>query len=297
MVEAGANLPGEIARYREIIEPTLVIVTNAVAGPSRRLRVARRRGGGEAVAHRGRAARDRGHRSARRSRTGPGAARGAVRTAALERADLVARPGRARARRAGRSSPSAARRFTLAARGLHQADNATRVWAVVEALDLDRQAAARALERFAIPGGRGELLRGRAGSPFSTTATTPTRRASAPRSRRRGRSGTAGGSCSSPGPCGSWAQDSPALHAEIAAALVELDPDMLAAVGEFVAALAPYAEQPRRPTGHGTGSGWRSDRSWRLGCRAARSWCSKASRGVALERILPALTNRATPSR
>jgi UDP-N-acetylmuramoyl-tripeptide--D-alanyl-D-alanine ligase len=32
VVEAGANLPGEIARYREIVEPGLVVVTNAVAG-------------------------------------------------------------------------------------------------------------------------------------------------------------------------------------------------------------------------------------------------------------------------
>src|SRR5512139_1947623 len=32
VVEAGANLPGEIARYREIIEPTIAIVTNASAG-------------------------------------------------------------------------------------------------------------------------------------------------------------------------------------------------------------------------------------------------------------------------
>jgi UDP-N-acetylmuramoyl-tripeptide--D-alanyl-D-alanine ligase len=32
VVEAGANLPGEIARCREIIEPSLVVVTNAVAG-------------------------------------------------------------------------------------------------------------------------------------------------------------------------------------------------------------------------------------------------------------------------
>ena len=32
VVEAGANLPGEIARYREIIEPSITVVTNAVAG-------------------------------------------------------------------------------------------------------------------------------------------------------------------------------------------------------------------------------------------------------------------------
>ncbi|MEO8226093.1 MAG: Mur ligase family protein, partial [Gemmatimonadota bacterium] len=32
VVEAGANLPGEIARYREVIEPTAAIVTNVGAG-------------------------------------------------------------------------------------------------------------------------------------------------------------------------------------------------------------------------------------------------------------------------
>jgi UDP-N-acetylmuramoyl-tripeptide--D-alanyl-D-alanine ligase len=32
VVEAGANLPGEIARYREIIAPRIVVITNAVAG-------------------------------------------------------------------------------------------------------------------------------------------------------------------------------------------------------------------------------------------------------------------------
>ena len=32
VVEAGANLPGEIARYREIIAPEVVVITNAVAG-------------------------------------------------------------------------------------------------------------------------------------------------------------------------------------------------------------------------------------------------------------------------
>ena len=32
VVEAGANLPGEIARYREIIEPDITVITNAGAG-------------------------------------------------------------------------------------------------------------------------------------------------------------------------------------------------------------------------------------------------------------------------
>ncbi len=32
VVEAGANLPGEIARYREIIEPDLTVITNVAPG-------------------------------------------------------------------------------------------------------------------------------------------------------------------------------------------------------------------------------------------------------------------------
>ena len=156
VVEAGANLPGEIARYREIIEPSLAVDHQRRPGPSRGLRLARRRGGGEAVARRRRAARDRRHRAAGARGGGP-APRPRVRTAALERATSCP-TGSSSTRTRGRCSPSATPRFTLAVRGLHQADNATRVWAVVEALDLDRQAAARALERFAIPAGRGELL-------------------------------------------------------------------------------------------------------------------------------------------
>jgi UDP-N-acetylmuramoyl-tripeptide--D-alanyl-D-alanine ligase len=293
VVEAGANLPGEIARYREIIEPSLVLITNAVQGHLEGFgslggvvaeKVSLADGvplaivGTEPPA----LAKEARHRA------------GAVRTAALERADLM--PDRVELGPDARPVLTFGdARFTLAARGLHQADNATRVWAVVEALDLDRQAAARALERFAIPGGRGELLE-QAGltilndcynaNPQSFRAAIATARAL-----RNGRrlvfiAGT----------MRELGEDAPALHAEIAAALVALEPEVLAAVGEFVPALAPYAD--------------------RLGDRlvtapdpialgplvAARLHGGevvvlKASRGVALERILPALTTRATPPR
>jgi UDP-N-acetylmuramoyl-tripeptide--D-alanyl-D-alanine ligase len=82
--------------------------------------------------------------------------------------------------------------------------------------------------------------------------------------------------------------DSDRLHAQVAGELVELEPDLLAVVGDFGPAVAPYAE--------------------RLGGRllaapdplalapllAARVRPGdvvvlKASRGVALERVLPAL--------
>jgi UDP-N-acetylmuramoyl-tripeptide--D-alanyl-D-alanine ligase len=293
VVEAGANLPGEIARYREIIEPSLVLVTNAVQGHlegfgSLGAVVAEKASltDGVPLAVVGTDPPALAEEVRRRAR--------AVRSAALERADLV--PDRVELGPDARPVLTFGDvRFTLAARGLHQADNAIRVWAVVEALGLDRQAAGRALERFAIPAGRGELLEQGGltilndcynANPQSFRAAIATARAL-----RNGRrlvfiAGT----------MRELGEDAPALHAEIAAALVALEPDLLAAVGEFVPALAPYAD--------------------RLGDRlvtapdplalgplvAARLQGGevvvlKASRGVALERILPALTNRATPRR
>ena len=79
------------------------------------------------------------------------------------------------------------------------------------------------------------------------------------------------------------------LHAEVAAALVALEPDLLAAVGDFVPALAPYAAQlgERLITAADPAA---------LGPELARRLTGrelvvlKASRGVALERILPAVT-------
>ena len=293
VVEAGANLPGEIARYREIIEPSLVLITNAVQG---HLEGFGSLGGvvaekvsladGVPLAVVGTDPPALAEEAGRRAR--------AVRTAGLERADLV--PDRVELGPDARPVLAFGdARFTLAARGLHQADNATRVWAVVEALELDRQAAARALEQFAIPAGRGELLEEGGltilndcynANPQSFRAAIATARALRTGRRLVFIAGT----------MRELGEDTPALHAEIAAALVALDPELLAAVGEFVPALAPYAA--------------------RLGDRlvtapdpialgplvAARLHGGevvvlKASRGVALERILPALTNRATPPR
>ena len=293
VVEAGANLPGEITRYREIIEPSLVLIINAVQGHlegfgslagvvAEKVSLA----DGVPLAIVGTDPPALAEEARRRAR--------AVRTAALERADLV--PDRVELGPEARPVLTFGdARFTLAARGLHQADNATRVWAVVEALDLDRQAAARALEQFAIPAGRGDLLEQGGltilndcynANPQSFRAVIATARALRNDRRLVFIAGT----------MRELGEDAPALHAEIAAALVALDPDVLAAVGEFVPALAPFAD--------------------RLGDRlvtapdpialgplvAARLQGGevvvlKASRGVALERILPALTNRATPPR
>jgi UDP-N-acetylmuramoyl-tripeptide--D-alanyl-D-alanine ligase len=289
VVEAGANLPGEIARYRAIIEPTLTIVTNAVTGhlegfgslagvieeklslthdvplaivgsePSELAAGARKR--------------------ARR-----------VRSAALRNAELT--PDRVTLDDSARPVMTmGGTTFVLAARGLHQADNAVRVWAVVEELGLDRTAAARALEQFSIPDGRGELLQEGGltilndcynANPQSFRAAIAT--ATALRGNRR--------LVFVAGTMRELGEDSAALHRQVAEALVELHPDLLAAVGEFVPALGPYA------TLLGDRLVTAPDPVVLAPLLAERLVGDeivvlKASRGVALERILPTLAARA----
>ncbi|MBA3343681.1 MAG: UDP-N-acetylmuramoyl-tripeptide--D-alanyl-D-alanine ligase [Gemmatimonadales bacterium] len=289
VVEAGANLPGEIARYREIIEPGIVVVTNAVAGHLEGFgslagvvdeKLSLTDGVELAVVGIEPAALAEGAR--RRARR--------VRTAALRGADLtpdqveLTADARARVGIGGTS-------FTLAARGLHQADNAVRVWAVVEALDLDREAAARALEGFTLPSGRGELIEAGGltilndcynANPQSFRAAIAT--AAQLRGDRR--------LVFLAGTMRELGSATAALHAEVARALVQLEPDLLGAVGEFVPALAPYAARlgerlvtASDPLALGPLVAGR--------LRGDEVVVLKASRGVALERILPALMPRA----
>jgi UDP-N-acetylmuramoyl-tripeptide--D-alanyl-D-alanine ligase len=289
VVEAGANLPGEIARYREIIDPGVVIITNAVAGHlegfgslagvvEEKLSLA----AGADLAVVGvdpPALADGARRVARR-----------VRTAALVGADLV--PDRVEIGPDARPVLTiGGTTFTLAARGLHQADNAMRVWAVAQELGLDLFAVGAALERFALPGGRGELLQTGGltilndcynANPQSFRAAMATAR-----SLRGGRrlvfvAGT----------MRELGSESSMLHAQVARELVELDAELLAAVGDFVTALEPYRARlgPRLVTAADppTLAPLLSDR-----LEGNEVVVLKASRGVALERILPALTARA----
>jgi UDP-N-acetylmuramoyl-tripeptide--D-alanyl-D-alanine ligase len=289
VVEAGANLPGEIARYREIIEPDIAVVTNAVAGHLEGF------GTLDGVIEE-KLGLTVGVPLAIVGIDPPTLAEGArqraqlVRTAALAGADLVpeavtlddlARP----------IITLRGRRFVLAARGLHQADNAVRAWAVAEALGLDLDAVAQALERFALPGGRGELMQVGAltilndcynANPQSFRAAIAT--AAAMREERR--------LVFVAGTMRELGQDSTRLHQEIAAALVDLHPELLAAVGEFVPALQPYAGALRHRL-------LTAADPLALAplliphLRGDELVVLKASRGVALERILPALTSRA----
>jgi UDP-N-acetylmuramoyl-tripeptide--D-alanyl-D-alanine ligase len=292
IVEAGANLPGEIARYREIIEPSVTIVTNAVAGHLEGF------GSLAGVVEEKLLLTD-GVPLAVVGVEPPELAAGArkrarrVRTAGLRGAELV--PERVTLNDVARPVVTiGGTTFVLAARGLHQADNAVRVWAVVEALGLDRDAARRALESFSIPGGRGELLQEGSltilndcynANPQSFRAAIAT--ATALRGKRR--------LVFVAGTMRELGSAAAALHRDVAQALVDLRPDLLAAVGDFVPALEPY-------------SGALGDRLLTAPDPIALAplladrlqgdeiVVLKASRGVALERILPTLAARAKNS-
>ena len=289
IVEAGANLPGEIPRYREIIEPTITIVTNAVAGHLEGF-------GSLAGVVQEKLSLTQSVSLAIVGVDPPELAVGArqraeqVRTAALRDAELI--PDQVTLDQMAQPVITiGGNRFTLAARGLHQADNAMRVWAVVEALDLDRKSAAAALERFSIPGGRGELLQEGEltilndcynANPQSFRAAIAT--AAALRGSRR--------LVFVAGTMRELGEDAPALHQEIAEALVDLHPELLAAVGDFVPALKPYAGALRhRLVTAADPLALIPVLAQHL--RGDELVVLKASRGVALERILPALKARA----
>jgi UDP-N-acetylmuramoyl-tripeptide--D-alanyl-D-alanine ligase len=289
VVEAGANLPGEIARYREIIEPSAVVVTNAVAGHlegfgslagvlAEKLSLVR----GVPLAVVG----------PRPPELAAGARRLARRvvTAGLEGAERV--PERVALDELGRAVVEVeGRRFALPYPGRHLAENAMLAWTLARELGLDPAAGASALERVILPGGRSELRReGRLtvlndcynANPDSFRAAIATAR-----ELRRGRrlvfvAGT----------MRELGAESARLHADVAAELVALSPDLLAVVGDFVAALAPYADRlGERLVGAPDAPAIGPLVADRL--RGDEVIVLKASRGVALERILPHLLARA----
>ena len=289
VVEAGANTPGEIARYREIIDPSAAVITNATAGHLEGFgslagvlaeKLSLVRGVGLAVV----------------GTKPPALAEDARRLAArvisagLEGAERV--PDRVTLDNIGRATVEVDRhRFLLPYPGRHLADNAMLAWTIARELGLDLGAVAEALGRFTLPAGRTELRQeGRLtvlndsynANPQSYQAAIDTAR-----ELRRGRRLVFdAGTMRELGP------DAERLHQEVARSLVELEPDLLAAVGDFVPALAAW--RPRLGERLITAPDALS-----IGPLVAQRLQGdevvvlKASRGVALERILPDLLARA----
>ncbi len=292
VVEAGANLPGEIGRYREVIEPSVTVITNVGAGHlegfgslegvlQEKLALAR----GVPLAVVGTDPAELGERAR-------GLARRVV-TAGLAHADVTASAvdvgidGRARVRVDGHE-------FRLPYPGRHLAANAMLAWAAAHELKLDLSAVAEALSGFTLPGGRSELMeKGGLTVLNDCYNANPQSFASAIATAAEMRAGRrlvfVAGTMRELGPL------SARLHADVAAQLVALDPELLAAVGDFVPALAPYAARlgnrlitAADPAALGPALASRLE--------GGELVVLKASRGVALERILPFLLVPPTPA-
>ncbi len=292
VVEAGASIPGEIARYREIIEPSVAIITNvapshldgfgsAAGVMAEKLELVR----GVAVAFVG--------------VDDPALAAGArmvarrVVTAGLADADVMPQQvtleptGRPRVTVAGVS-------FVVAQLGLHQAKNAMLVWAVAETLGLAPLQVAQALESFTLPAGRGEVAQydrltilndSYNANPASFRALIDV--VSTLRLGRR--------LIFVAGTMRELGAGSAEFHLAIAGELARLDPDVMVAVGEF----GPAFERHRAQFGERLIVGEdpvaiASTVAGRL--RGDELVVLKGSRGVRLERMISELVGQTAKS-
>ncbi len=289
VVEAGANLPGEIARYREIIEPDIAVITNVDAGHLEGF------GSLEGVLEEKLAL----VQDVPLAIVGvddpalaAGARRGARRvvTAGLSGADVV--PDQVAVQPSGRARVTVGNlSFTIAQLGLHQAKNAMLAWAVGQALGLPPAQVARGLESFTLPAGRGELTEhGRLtllNDSYNANPASFRALVDLVGSMRAGRrlvfvAGT----------MRELGADSAAEHVAIADVLAALNPDVLGAVGEFVPALERHRALfgPRLLT---------ADDAVALAplmaaeLRGDELVVLKGSRGERLERMIPELAGRA----
>jgi UDP-N-acetylmuramoyl-tripeptide--D-alanyl-D-alanine ligase len=292
VVEAGANLPGEISRYREIIDPDITVITNAGAGHLEGF------GSPEGVLNE-KLALARDVALAIVGTDPPALADGArhlarrVLTAGINAAERKARD--LTLDQQGRASFMAGdEAIQLPYPGRHLAANAMLAWAVAEELGLDLHASARALGSVTLPSGRTELTQlGLMTVLNDCYNANPQSFASAIASARAMREGRR--LVFVAGTMRELGSASAQLHAEVADQLVALKPDLLAAVGEFVAPLEARREAF-------AGELLTAADPLALGPILAPHLAGdelvvlKASRGVALERILPLLRDRALPA-
>ncbi|MEO8449007.1 MAG: UDP-N-acetylmuramoyl-tripeptide--D-alanyl-D-alanine ligase [Gemmatimonadota bacterium] len=285
VIEAGANAPGEIRRYRDIIEPSLSVVTNVGAGHLEGF------GSIEGVmAEKVELVRD---VPVAVVGTDPPELEGRARrlacrvvTAGVGAGEV--RPDGITMEPSGRATLDfGSHRLTLGLLGEHQARNAALVWAVAMLLGLDLARVARALESVSIPGGRGQLTQLGAITVLhdAYNANPPSFLAAidlAATLRNGRRLVFVAGTMRELGSKGAE------LHEEVAARLVALEPDLLVAVGGFEAALEPYRTHLGDRLIGAPDSVLAAER---LAPRLSGNELVvlKGSRGVALERMLPTL--------
>ena len=288
VVEAGASLPGEIARLRDVIEPTIVVITNLgyahVEGFGSFAGVLREKLSlvdGAALAVVGTEPPELAREARRRARTivAGADARAAVRPQAVS-LDEAGRP-----RLTWRGAT-----VTLPLVGMHQAENAMVALAVAEAAGVPPGTAVPALAGANLPGGRGAVteLGGLTVIDDSYNANPASLRRAMDfaewLARTRGRPlAVVVGTMLELGP------ESARLHAAAAADIVRRAPALVGAVGEFADAFALHRERlgPRllaaadvEALGPLLAATLKGDEILLL----------KASRGVALERVLRHLT-------
>jgi UDP-N-acetylmuramoyl-tripeptide--D-alanyl-D-alanine ligase len=283
VVEAGASVPGEIARLRAVIEPTIGMVTNVgyahVAGFGSFAGVLREKLAlleGVRVAVVGTEPPALAVGARRLARTvvagrGPGAG---VRPDAADLDD----EGRVRLTWRGHA-------VTIPVVGFHQIDNALLALAAADAAGVPAGEAIRALAAVRVPGGRGTVRQLGTWLVIDDTynANPDSLRAAVKFARwlagRRGRPlAVVVGSMLELGP------ESDRLHATAAGEIAAARPAVVGAVGAFVAPFAAMRPAPGRlitaPDAEGLGP------PLRAALRGDEVILLKASRGVALERVL-----------
>lgn len=288
VIEAGASVPGEIARLRAVIEPTIAVITTVgfahVEGFGSLAGVLHEKLSlldGVPLAVVGTDPPELGREARRRTRT---IVAGSTPAAEL-RADSVRldEDGRCVLRWRGRE-------VTLPLFGLHQGDNAMLALAVAREAGVEAEAALAALARVAVPGGRGLVSRqGDLTIIDDTYNANPGSLARAMESavqlaRARGRPlAVVVGTMLELGP------ESARLHAAAAADIVRCEPQLVGAVGEFAAAFAPYRARLGERLLVAENAAALGPRL-RDALRGNEVVLLKASRGVALEQVLPHLS-------
>lgn len=291
VIEAGASVPGEIPRLRSIIEPTVGVITNVAAGHLEGFetidgvlaeKLALVADVPLALVGIEPAALAQGARKAARR----------VITVGL-RAGAEVRPERWNLDPAGR--PTLVFRnqeIQLPLVGSHQAANAVFALALAAELRLELPAVARALGDVKLPPGRGEVLHsGRVTIINDAYNANPGSLAAALEAVHAMRAGRrlviVVGSMLELG------SESRQYHERMAGAIVDIQPDLVGAVGEFVPALETRAaELGDRLVVADTPDALGRRLASRLGSGGEELILIKASRGVGLERALPHLLNR-----